>query len=63
MNNPVGIISMQFVRPFLSKDLSLFSHIRELGFDFIELLVPEPEDQLNLHEVRQDRKSVCRERV
>ena len=52
MNNPVGIISMQFVRPFLSKDLSLFGHIRELGFDFIELLVPEPEDQLNLHEVR-----------
>jgi len=53
MNNPVGIISMQFVRPFLSKDLSLFSHIRELGFDFVELLVPEPEDQLNLNEVRQ----------
>lgn len=52
MNNPVGIISMQFVRPFRTENLNLFSHIRELGFEFVELLVPEPEDQLNADEVR-----------
>lgn len=53
MNNPVGIISMQFVRPFRTENLNLFSHIRELGFEFVELLVPEPEDGLQLREVRQ----------
>lgn len=52
MNNPVGIISMQFVRPFRMENLALFSQIRELGFEFVELLVPEPEDQLNLDVVR-----------
>ncbi len=53
MTNPIGIISMQFVRPFTQKDLYLFEKIRTLGFDFIELLIPEPEDDLNLSDVRQ----------
>ncbi|WP_108661887.1 sugar phosphate isomerase/epimerase family protein [Acuticoccus kandeliae] len=52
MHNPIGIISMQFVRPFGPKNLHLFQDIRDLGFDFIELLVPEPEDGLDLVETR-----------
>ncbi len=52
MINPIGIISMQFVRPFTSTDLKLFEMIRNLGFDFVELLMPEPEDGLDLKEVR-----------
>ncbi|POF30951.1 sugar phosphate isomerase/epimerase family protein [Roseibium marinum] len=50
VKNPVGIISMQFVRPFTRADLGLFRHIRDLGFDFVELLVPEPDDDLDLRE-------------
>lgn len=53
VTNPIGIISMQFVRPFTGADLGLFGRIRELGFDFVELLVPEPEDGLDLRETRQ----------
>lgn len=52
MNNPIGIISMQFVRPFSAADLDLFARIKKLGFDFVELLMPEPEDGLDLGEVR-----------
>ena len=52
MGNPIGIISMQFVRPFRTKDLGLFATIKALGFDFIELLMPEPEDGLGLDDVR-----------
>lgn len=52
MKNPVGIISMQFVRPFTRADLPLFARCRDLGFDFIELLVPEPDDDLDLAETR-----------
>ncbi|MCF3935678.1 sugar phosphate isomerase/epimerase [Acuticoccus sp. M5D2P5] len=52
MQNPIGIISMQFVRPFGPEHLSLFPKIRALGFDFIELLVPEPEDGLDLAATR-----------
>ena len=48
----IGIISMQFVRPFTKKDLGLFERIRGLGFDFVELLMPEPEDGLGLRDVR-----------
>lgn len=48
MKNPIGIISMQFVRPFTGKHLHLFQNIKAMGFDFIELLVPEPEDGINL---------------
>lgn len=52
MKNPIGIISMQFVRPFTRADLPLFQKCRDLGFDFIELLVPEPDDDLDLAETR-----------
>lgn len=52
MLNPVGIISMQFVRPFTGAHLNLFHKIKSIGFDFIELLVPEPEDHLDLAEAR-----------
>jgi D-psicose/D-tagatose/L-ribulose 3-epimerase len=53
LKHPIGIISMQFVRPFKAKDLGLFERIKKLGFDFIELLMPEPEDGLVLADVRQ----------
>ena len=52
MDNPIGIISMQFTRPFTGADLHHFDHAARLGFDFIELLVPEPEDDLPPSEVR-----------
>ncbi|MFV0335712.1 MAG: sugar phosphate isomerase/epimerase family protein [Tropicimonas sp.] len=52
MKNPIGIISMQFTRPFTGKDLHYFGKAAELGFDFVELLVPEPEDDLSIAEVR-----------
>lgn len=48
MKNPIGIISMQFVRPFTGDHLHLFQKISDMGFDFIEMLVPEPEDGLDL---------------
>lgn len=52
MRNPIGIISMQFVRPFTTSDLGLFERIKALGFDFIELLMPEPEDGVDLGDVQ-----------
>ncbi|MEZ5931644.1 MAG: sugar phosphate isomerase/epimerase family protein [Alphaproteobacteria bacterium] len=52
MSHKIGIISMQFVRPFTQQDLGLFQRIKALGFDFVELLMPEPEDGLDLHEAR-----------
>lgn len=52
MKNPIGIISMQFVRPFTGAHLHLFKAIRAMGFDFIELLVPEPEDGIDLAATR-----------
>ncbi|MAB00833.1 MAG: D-tagatose 3-epimerase [Stappia sp.] len=52
MKNPVGIISMQFTRPFRGADLHYFAKAADLGFDFVELLVPEPEDDLDLAEAR-----------
>jgi D-psicose/D-tagatose/L-ribulose 3-epimerase len=52
MDNPIGIISMQFNRPFARADLHWFERAAALGFDFMELLVPEPEDHLPLAEVR-----------
>lgn len=48
----MGIISMQFVRPFTTKDLALFEQIKGFGFDFVELLMPEPEDGLDFDDVR-----------
>ncbi|SES23832.1 D-tagatose 3-epimerase [Tranquillimonas rosea] len=52
MDNPIGIISMQFARPFTGAELHYFDHAARLGFDFVELLVPEPEDNLPPAEVR-----------
>ena len=52
MKNPIGIISMQFIRPFTSAALPYLRKTRELGFDFVELLVPEPEDGLDLAQTR-----------
>ena len=52
MRNPIGIISMQFTRPFTNAALPYLQKTRELGFDFVELLVPEPEDGLDLAETR-----------
>lgn len=52
MKHPIGIISMQFVRPFLKKDLGLFERIKALHFDFVEFLMPEPEDKLEIGDVR-----------
>ncbi|MBL8580372.1 MAG: sugar phosphate isomerase/epimerase [Mesorhizobium sp.] len=40
--NPIGLISMQYARPFTAEQFPLFATIRELGYNFIELLVPEP---------------------
>lgn len=45
--NSIGIISMQFARPFTAEHFVHFDKIKSLGFDFIELLVPEP-GELNL---------------
>ncbi|MCY4007896.1 MAG: sugar phosphate isomerase/epimerase [Rhodobacteraceae bacterium] len=52
MRNPIGIISMQFTRPFTGKDLHYFQKAADLGFDFVELLVPEPEDRLKIEDVK-----------
>ena len=52
MKNPIGIISMQFIRPFAGKDLHYFQKAADLGFDFVELLVPEPEDDLSIADVK-----------
>ncbi|WP_417774425.1 sugar phosphate isomerase/epimerase family protein [Stappia sp.] len=52
MKNPIGIISMQFTRPFTGADLHCFAKAADLGFDFVELLVPEPEDDIDLAETR-----------
>lgn len=43
---------MQFTRPFRGADLHYFAKAADLGFDFVELLVPEPEDGLDLAETR-----------
>lgn len=43
---------MQFTRPFTGDHLHLFQDIKTMGFDFIELLVPEPEDGIDLKEAR-----------
>ncbi|MCT7376969.1 sugar phosphate isomerase/epimerase family protein [Chelativorans salis] len=44
MTNPVGLISMQIARPFTEDYFPWLSRLKELGYDFIELLVPEPGD-------------------
>src|SRR5882672_11987634 len=40
--NSIGLISMQFARPFTAAHFPLFERMKALGFDFVELLVPEP---------------------
>lgn len=40
--NPVGLISMQYARPFTAEHFPLFGRMKALGYDFVELLVPEP---------------------
>lgn len=49
--NPIGLISMQFARPFTAAHFPLFDRMKRLGFDFVELLVPEP-GELDLAETR-----------
>lgn len=51
MKNPIGIISMQYTRPFTNAALPYLKKTRQLGFDLIELLVPEPEDDLDTAEL------------
>lgn len=48
MKNPVGIISMQFTRPVTNDDIWIVDRVKALGFDFVEMLVPEPEDGIDL---------------
>ena len=45
--NPIGIISMQYNRPFVAADFKQFDRWKTAGYDFAELLVPEP-DELDL---------------
>ena len=40
--NPIGIISMQYNRPFTAADFTQFGRWKSAGYDFAELLVPEP---------------------
>jgi len=40
--NPIGIISMQYNRPFVAADFAQFDRWKSAGYDFAELLVPEP---------------------
>lgn len=40
--NPIGLISMQYARPFVAEHFGLFERMRAHGYDFVELLVPEP---------------------
>jgi D-psicose/D-tagatose/L-ribulose 3-epimerase len=40
---------MQYARPFTSEHFPLFSEMKRLGYDFVELLVPEP-GELDLKE-------------
>lgn len=53
MKNPIGIISMQFVRPLTGDHFHLFANIKDMGFDFIEMLVPEPKDGIDLVAARE----------
>ena len=49
--NPVGLISMQYARPFTAEHFSLFAKMRDHGYDFVELLVPEV-GELDIAETR-----------
>ena len=43
---------MQFARPFGREHLGLFAQMKSLGFDLVELLVPEPEEGLKATDIR-----------
>ena len=49
--NTLGVISMQYARPFSAEHFHLFKTIRSHGFDFIEMLVPEP-GEIDLEDTR-----------
>jgi D-psicose/D-tagatose/L-ribulose 3-epimerase len=54
--NPIGIISMQHNRPFTAADFPQLERWKAAGYDFVELLVPEP-GELNLAGARQALKN------
>lgn len=41
MSNPIGIITMQYQRPFTEKELPQLARWKSAGYDFVEMLVPE----------------------
>ena len=41
---PIGVISMSFARPFMAAHFPRFARMRRAGMDFVELLVPEPDE-------------------
>lgn len=49
--NPLGLITLQFVRPLKAENFDIFPRMRSLGFDFAELLVPE-KGELDLADTR-----------
>ncbi len=51
LDNPIGIISMFYARPFGREHFPTFARARASGCDFVELLVPEP-GELDLAETR-----------
>lgn len=51
MKNPIGLISMQVARPFTARHFDWLPRIRAMGYDFIELLTPEP-GELDLAQTR-----------
>ncbi len=50
-NNPIGVISMFYARPFGREHFTTFARMKRAGCDFVELLVPEP-GELDLAETR-----------
>jgi D-psicose/D-tagatose/L-ribulose 3-epimerase len=50
-SNPIGIISMFYARPFGREHFATFPRMKAAGCEFIEFLVPEP-DELDLGETR-----------
>ena len=40
--NAIGIISMQYARPFSERDFPQFDRWKKAGFDFVEFLAPDP---------------------
>jgi D-psicose/D-tagatose/L-ribulose 3-epimerase len=41
---PIGVISMSYARPFTAAHFSRFARMRRAGMEFVELLVPEPDE-------------------